>query len=122
MQHLESYSWPSLKFLTLDHTCIDGAAIQYLAQGPWPALRWLSLDGNDIDCSGIYHLVQASWPLLCKLVLSDEGLDEEAYSFLGISDAPELSVMSSSRSSGWLCKCSDLPQFPCLKVWLHKIG
>lgn len=109
MQHSWSYSWPSLEFLTLDHTSIDGAAMQYLTQRQWPALRWLSLDGNDIDCSGILHLVQGSWSLLRKLALSDHSLDEEAYSLLGISEAPELRFMSSKRYR--ICKCSsDLPK------------
>ena len=116
IQHLVCCSWPVLKYLTLEHTCIDGPAVHCLAQGQWPALRWLSLDGNNIGVTSISYLLQGNWPLLRKLVLCEQGLDEEAYTLLGIPEAQQCSIMSNRR----FCKCSsDLPQFPNLIVWVR---
>ena len=44
----------------------------------------LDLSGNKSGATRISHLVQGSWPLLDTLHLSDQGLDVQACSLLGI--------------------------------------
>ena len=83
VQHLVSCSIPSLATLSLSHVGIDAPAARCLAQGCWPALSILCLQGNNIGTGGVRHLLQGNWPLLMRLVLSDQGLDQEAFVSLG---------------------------------------
>ena len=112
IQQLTSCSWPSLQILALEHADIDVPAVNCLAQGSWPALQCLNLTGNKIGATGISHLVQGNWPRLGRLILSDQGLDEEACLLLGIAEV----VRSRSTSDGGFEYKSDLPQFSDLIV------
>ena len=99
MQHVVSCSWPQLCHLCLQDVGMNAPDVHCLTQGQWPVLQYLCLDGNNIDATGISYLVQGSWPLLCRLNLSiaSQGLDEEAYSKLGISDKDISEMMHEHR-------------------------
>ncbi|KAL3151074.1 hypothetical protein ABBQ38_012944 [Trebouxia sp. C0009 RCD-2024] len=119
MKHLVSWSLPSLAVLSLDHTGIDAPAARCLAQGCWPALYMLDLEGNNIGASGVSHLVRGNWPLLTRLVLSDPGLDGEAFLYLGIAgmDASSDDFFKFPKD-GTMVYTSNLPQFPSLQVYV----
>ena len=110
-------SWPLLTTLILDHACIDEPAISCLAQGQFPALTWLSLKGNNvnIDAAGISYLVQGNWPKLMMLILSDQCLDQAAYSLLGISK-PEQQRVAECTQSCVSTTSAYLPQLPNLRM------
>ena len=95
MHHLVSCSWPFLKSLTPEHTSISAHALLCLARGQWPSLRFLNLKRNCIDAIGISNLLQGRWPVLHLLELSVQGLDEKAYSLLGISERDKYSILAS---------------------------
>ena len=82
--YLAGWSLPFLECLNLENIGIDADACAYLGLGRWPELQDLHVVGNNIGTKGVSYLVQGDWPLLTTLNLSSQGLDEEAYTLMGI--------------------------------------
>lgn len=117
MQHLVSCSWPSLEGLELDDACVDAPALHCLAQGQWPELTHLSLKRNRIDATGMSYLLKGCWPRLYCPSLSVQGLDDKAYSLLGMTEREKISIRATPSSvSGCKQYRTRLPQFPQVRL------